>query len=53
MAVVEGLIKDFNFPVEIVPVETVREEDGLAKSSRNVFLSEKSDKKQRNYIKAY
>ena len=39
VAVVEGLIQDFNFPVELVPVEIVREEDGLAKSSRNVFLS--------------
>lgn len=40
VAVVEGLIKDFNIPVELVPVSTVREEDGLAKSSRNVYLSE-------------
>ena len=40
VAVVDGLIRDFNFPVELVPVEIVREEDGLAKSSRNVFLSE-------------
>ncbi|RDU36370.1 pantoate--beta-alanine ligase [Neobacillus piezotolerans] len=39
VAVIEGLIKDFNFPVKLVPVETVREEDGLAKSSRNVFLT--------------
>ena len=39
VAVVEGMIKDFNFPIELVPVETVREEDGLAKSSRNVFLN--------------
>ncbi|MEH6945846.1 pantoate--beta-alanine ligase [Bacillus sp. JJ634] len=40
VAVVSGLIEDFNFPVELVPVDIVREEDGLAKSSRNVFLSE-------------
>lgn len=40
VAVVDGLIKDFNFPIELIPVETVREEDGLAKSSRNVYLSE-------------
>lgn len=38
VAVVDGLVKDFNFPLEIVPVETVREEDGLAKSSRNIHL---------------
>jgi pantoate--beta-alanine ligase len=40
VAVVDGLINDFHFPIELVPVETIREEDGLAKSSRNVFLSE-------------
>jgi pantoate--beta-alanine ligase len=38
VAVVDGLVRDFNIPVEIVPVQTVREEDGLAKSSRNVHL---------------
>ncbi|MBT2639077.1 MULTISPECIES: pantoate--beta-alanine ligase [unclassified Bacillus (in: firmicutes)] len=40
VAVVDGLIKDFNFPIELIPVETVREEDGLAKSSRNVYLND-------------
>ncbi|PTR46753.1 pantoate--beta-alanine ligase [Geobacillus thermodenitrificans] len=39
VAVVDGLIRDFNFPIELVPVPTVREADGLAKSSRNVYLS--------------
>jgi pantoate--beta-alanine ligase len=39
IAVVEGLVSDYFFPVEIVRVPTVREEDGLAKSSRNVYLS--------------
>lgn len=38
VAVIDGLVNDFNFPLEIVPVPTVREEDGLAKSSRNVNL---------------
>lgn len=38
VAVVEGLISDFNFPVELIPVDIVREEDGLAKSSRNIKL---------------
>lgn len=38
VAVVEGLIADHNFPIELVPVDIVREEDGLAKSSRNVNL---------------
>ncbi|OQM45186.1 pantoate--beta-alanine ligase [Anoxybacillus sp. UARK-01] len=39
VAVVDGLIRDFHFPIELVPVPTVREADGLAKSSRNVYLS--------------
>ncbi|WP_099351663.1 pantoate--beta-alanine ligase [Fredinandcohnia onubensis] len=41
VAVVDGLITDFNFPITLVPVEIVREEDGLAKSSRNVNLTAK------------
>lgn len=40
VAVVSGLINDFNIPVQLVAVDTIREEDGLAKSSRNVYLSE-------------
>ncbi|MCT2537360.1 pantoate--beta-alanine ligase [Aquibacillus koreensis] len=40
VAVVDALINDLNFPVELQPVATVREDDGLAKSSRNVYLSE-------------
>jgi pantoate--beta-alanine ligase len=40
VAIVDSLINDFNFPIELVPVETKREKDGLAKSSRNVYLSE-------------
>ncbi|CAH0218925.1 pantoate--beta-alanine ligase [Peribacillus sp. Bi134] len=39
VAVIDGLIKDFNFPIQLIAVDTVREEDGLAKSSRNVNLS--------------
>jgi pantoate--beta-alanine ligase len=38
VAVVKGLIADFNFPIELISVDIVREEDGLAKSSRNVNL---------------
>ncbi|AYV70302.1 pantoate--beta-alanine ligase [Bacillus sp. PK3-056] len=39
VAVVDGLIEDFHFPINLVAVNTVREEDGLAKSSRNVRLT--------------
>jgi pantoate--beta-alanine ligase len=38
VAVVDGLIKVFNFPIELIPVDIIREQDGLAKSSRNVNL---------------
>lgn len=38
VAIIDGLIHDFNFPIKLVAVDIVREEDGLAKSSRNVFL---------------
>lgn len=44
VAVVDGLINDYNIPVELIPVGTVREEDGLAKSSRNVYLTEQERK---------
>lgn len=49
VAVVEGMVADFNFPLELIPVDTVREEDGLAKSSRNVYLSEK-ERQQAPYL---
>lgn len=38
VAVVDGLIHDLNFPIELVGVEIKREEDGLALSSRNINL---------------
>lgn len=40
LAIIESLVEDFNFPLTIRRGETVREEDGLAKSSRNVYLTE-------------
>jgi pantoate--beta-alanine ligase len=37
--VIEHMVADLNMPVKIIRVPIVREEDGLAMSSRNVFLS--------------
>ena len=40
-AVIRKLVKDLNFPINIIICETLRELSGLAKSSRNIYLSEK------------
>lgn len=40
VAIIETMVRDFNFPVVIRSVPIVREDDGLAKSSRNMYLTE-------------
>lgn len=40
LAVIQKMVVDLNMPVEIVPVATVRESDGLAMSSRNRLLTD-------------
>ena len=39
LKVITRMAKDLDLPIDVVGVPTVREEDGLAKSSRNVYLS--------------
>ena len=39
LRVIQRMVSDLNLPTEIVPCEIVREPDGLAMSSRNVYLT--------------
>lgn len=39
LALVTTMVEDLDVPVRIVPVEIVRDDDGVARSSRNAYLS--------------
>lgn len=44
LAIIEKMVEDFNHSVQIVPIDIVREADGLAKSSRNINLTDEERK---------
>lgn len=39
LAIIKRMVRDLNFGVEVVGCPIIREEDGLAKSSRNTYLN--------------
>ena len=45
LAVIKHMVEDLNFDIKIVGCPIIREEDGLAKSSRNTYLN-KEERKQ-------
>ncbi len=44
LAIIKYITKQLNLPIQIIPCETLRENDGLAMSSRNVRLNEEERK---------
>ncbi|ACD67125.1 MAG TPA: pantoate--beta-alanine ligase [Sulfurihydrogenibium sp.] len=52
LKVIQRMVKDLNFPVNVVGCPVVREPDGLAMSSRNKYLSDEERESALNISKA-
>ena len=52
LCVVRSMIRDLLLPVEVLEVPTVRDDDGLAMSSRNVYLDDAARKRGLSLSKA-
>ena len=52
LMIIETMVQNLFMDVLIIPMDTVREKDGLAMSSRNVYLSSQERKQALNIIKS-
>jgi pantoate--beta-alanine ligase len=52
LAIIRRMVRDLNFNIDIIAVPTVREDDGLACSSRNQYLNSDERKQARVLYKA-
>lgn len=52
LALIRTLIRDLNFPIRLIGHPTIREEDGLAMSSRNARLNDEQRKRARGLSEA-